>query len=334
MTEKHRRKLTSIVLIAFFVAGCMTPTPTLTPRPTATPTASPTHTPTPTPTDTPTPTPTPTPIPTPFPVWATDWKGAVVETLCLEVKQSYPQIPQPFSEPIDEAATDLLNRLHIQVVTDESSCDAKLSLDLTLKALDKRYTGGYHRYTGAEVEGRMMLSAAERREIVLSISERQPVSSFIAVRKDSPKEGKPESAPFPKVYRLALLRGFSWIWGPQVVPMALGGPVVWPEAYSLLRTMEPESAIPVLAQALNTEDDHNLLQKAIELLGYKGRGAIPVLIQALERDEIHGLARREAGEALARITHQHFGVDVERWQKWWDEEGQTIPATPTPTRAP
>ncbi len=58
-------------------------------------------------------------------------------------------------------------------------------------------------------------------------------------------------------------------------------------------------------------------QTAIWILGRSGRKrAVPWLLELLEHDS-EGL-RRSAAEALAEMTGQNYGLDVTRWQAWWD----------------
>jgi len=66
-----------------------------------------------------------------------------IQTLCLEVEQSYPQIEEEFAEPIAEAVRHTLAGLGLQVVAVGTPCDATLTFTLTGTALGASY-GGAH----------------------------------------------------------------------------------------------------------------------------------------------------------------------------------------------
>lgn len=227
-------------------------------------------------------TPTPEATPTLSPVQA-------VETICLEVQQSYPDIEEEVSEPIAETVRDILAGLGLQVVSEGTPCDATLTFALTGEALSAFYgpVPPDRCYTGAEVNGQMTLTMPGRAPLTLPISERKrPTQGLIT---DCPTK---VHAPFDWVWPRPVLDGLASLWPPpQVFVQALGD-----EDWDVRR-----------AAALALRD-----------IGPDAKEAVPALIQALG-DEGSG-GRLPTALALEAITGQDFGEDAERWQQWWEEQ--------------
>ncbi len=197
----------------------LTPTSTLTPTPT--PTATPTSTPTATPTPTPTPTATSTPTPTPPPAQA-------VQTLCLIVEQSYPDMEWVVFQPVEEAVRRILVGQGVQVVAERTTCDATLTVALTGEALGALYQVApspfslpglpqYKQcYTGVQYRGEMTLALPERAPLAVSLYGRQ-----------SPKSGTiyscptPSGAPYNEAWQWTVTHGLAQLWGPSVLIQAL-----------------------------------------------------------------------------------------------------------------
>jgi HEAT repeat protein len=65
-------------------------------------------------------------------------------------------------------------------------------------------------------------------------------------------------------------------------------------------------------------------QAAVWVLGRCGRKrAMLVLLELLEND--NDTLRRAAAESLAELTGQNYGLDVTRWQTWWDRHKDMTP---------
>jgi hypothetical protein len=115
-------------------------------------------------------TPTPTVLQTPPTVYDQEWGSAKVNTICLQVEQSYPQIEdKTINESIAKTVQDILTRIGLQVVPEGASCDATLTISVIGKADGARYILEGLCYTGAEYEG----------QVILNVPGREPLSSHI-----------------------------------------------------------------------------------------------------------------------------------------------------------
>jgi len=76
------------------------------------------------------------------------------------------------------------------------------------------------------------------------------------------------------------------------------------------------TSVPLLADQLKSNSEVLRENAAIALgeFGPKAKVAIPALIEALKTEE--GFAKREASEALRKITSKDFGEDYEGWHTW------------------
>jgi len=250
-----------------------------------------------TPTRTAAPTPTPTATAT-----AQAPAAAGVQTLCLEVQQSYPQIEQRFSLPIAEVVRGILARLGLQVVAAEAACDATLTLALTGEPLVVD-----HCCLGAEVSVQVTLSRPGRAPLTLSTSERKdPTSGALTVISDCPSRAE---APFYAVWPEAVLDSLALLWPPlQVFVQALGDEefLVRGAAARALGLMGPEAegAVPALIQALRDQEVLVRANAASALgeIGPEAKDAVPALIQALEDED--SFVRSQAASGLAGIGPQ------------------------------
>lgn len=259
------------------------------------------------------------PTPTPLPLWAANWEGVVVNTVCLEVEQSYPNAEGKGPEPIYEAIQDILDGAGIQVVGEGTPCDASLTLVLTMDARGAKYLGEQYCYSGAKAEGQVTLSASDRTPLTLTISGNRPTPFRIV--------GCPEpiDAPFEGAWLRAVYSGLAQLWGPRVLVQPLGADYRYEArqaAAEVLGEMGPAAVdvVPALIKALDasTEDVRVAAAEALGEIGPGAAEAIPALIETL-KDSIKRVRLAAAG-SLEAITGQSFGDDAERWQQWWEEQ--------------
>jgi HEAT repeat protein len=78
----------------------------------------------------------------------------------------------------------------------------------------------------------------------------------------------------------------------------------------------PELLPRLQSLAEDTKLDAAARQAAIWCLGRSGRKLAVPLVLRLARDPVEGV-RRAAVEALADLSGQNFGTDLERWEAWW-----------------
>ena len=254
------------------------------------------------PTDTATPTSTPTPAPSPT---ATVLPLEAFETICLEVEQSYPDVEDEVYQYIAEWVERILTGCGLTVVTEGASCDASLAFDLTLKPLGAAYTGASGRcYTGAEVDGEMVLTIPERATLTLPISWREPTAKGIIGSCPSPAH-----APFFETWSKAVLAGMADLWGARIPIQALEErhEVIREAAATTLGDIGPrEGVVPALIGAL--EDESAVVKMAaIDALGKIGPepGVVSALTQVLEGQNINvnnavirALGKMGAGEGV------------------------------------
>jgi hypothetical protein len=299
--QRRRVMLGFVAILLTVVVSC---------RPQPTPVVTPTHKPTRVPTK---------PAPTPAPVYLqiSGWEEIVVDTLCLDVQQSYPDIEDKEPEPIAREIERILGGMGVQVLDEGAQCDAALTITMTGGALGAQYIGAGYCYNGVEIKGQMHLVVPEREPFTLPISATHPPPQSIGKCVE-----KPAGAPFYVAWGEPVVNGLRQMLGPQVLVQALASR--WRDVQDTgsrgLIEMGTE-AVPILVQALENEDPRMRVYAARTLYhigGPEAAEAIPALIQALE-DEDQGV-RRVAAEALVKITDQDFGEDKSAWEEWWDEQ--------------
>ncbi|MDP2949743.1 MAG: HEAT repeat domain-containing protein [Chloroflexota bacterium] len=294
--------------------------------------------------------PTPTPdLPTVTPTLS---PGQGVQTLCLGVQQSYPEIEEEFFLPIAETLQRILVGLGVQVVAEGTPCDATLTIALIGNPLGTAYGSRYFCYTGAEVDGQMTLTTPGSAPLTVPIDEREPMMSGVIYSCPSKTE-----APFHIVWRKAVLDALANLSPPhEVFVQALSDEDYWVRFYAaralgeigpeegvvpaLIQALGDEEravrenaawslgkigreavdAVPALAQALG--DEHQWVREAaacaLRDIGPEAVEAVPALIQALEDEDLP--VGHPAAEALEAITGQDFGEDADRWRQWWEEQ--------------
>lgn len=95
--------------------------------------------------------------------------------------------------------------------------------------------------------------------------------------------------------------------------------VRWDSAHSLGKIGDPR-AVKALIVSLKDEN-HTVVSNAIDALGkIKDSSAIEPLIYILKRKELQ--LRKHALSALKNITGQDFGLDFNKWLKWWKEKSK------------
>jgi len=285
---------------------------------------------------------TPTPIPTPTPPPVMGWGDVTVNTLCLEVEQTYPEIDHKSPEPIDTHITELLTLMGFRVIgLGEGLCDARLSIVLTGEALGANYLGaGYSGYcfTGAYYDGQITLASEGRTSLVVPLfAVEEPAKSVFGCDKSK----DPQNAPFADVWTKAVIDGLISVWGPQVLVNGLGvrgdfhfaNEYLRPHLNRLLSKMG-EDAIPLLVEGLNHSDPvirRDAARKLAQDSGPEGREAlasvepevvdavVQPLIENLEAFLERGFPGDDISDTLEVITGQDFGEDASLWWDWWEE---------------
>jgi hypothetical protein len=213
---------------------------------------------------------------------------ADISALRVVVEQIYPQIEQPYSQPITGTVVNILQELGHMVLDDIDEADATLTITLT--GTGERVTYGSSRcYTKAVYEGQLTLTAPGRAPLEVPLE-----GSYIPiVARSCPLH--PISAPFDNAWPEIVLDGLSRVWGQQLLIVAL----------------EDE------------DEDCDVRRGAVEVLkelGLDAKESVPALIQALIRDEQdHCALGYSISIALHAITGEYCSEDVSCWQGWWEQ---------------
>ncbi|MGB3904242.1 MAG: HEAT repeat domain-containing protein [Anaerolineae bacterium] len=256
-------------------------------------------------TSSPTPTPTTGPTPTPLPLQASGWEGVTAKTICLEVEQSFPEMPPEIKDvatpQISETTQRILSELGLRFV--DAPCDATMVITMTGQAIAEEYHGIGRCYEGAKVNGEILLTASGRTPLTVSINLSHPPPSMISSEHCSKA---PSGAPFSLIWPQALLDGLTQLWGPQV-PIAAMWDEEWIVSTAALRLLggigSVEGIAPALIQILESDEWYMVRASAARALGGMGaeEGVIPVLIRVLEDEDEDSSVRGSAIVALMQI---------------------------------
>jgi hypothetical protein len=236
----------------------------------------------------------------PPPIQAVAWEAVTVDTLCLEVEQSYPGIDEKSPEPILETTERILERLGFAFALTGAPCDATLSISLSGQALDARYSyEGSTRncYSGAQVEGEMSLAMEGRSPLVCPVeAELEPPLSIGYCP-------GPSTAPFGRVWAKAVLEGLVTFWGHQTLLQALqdqDSNVRIGAAEGLGEVGAEGGVVAALIQALSDEDEpvRKAAAKALASIGPE-KGVVSALMEALEDEDPY--VRSGAATALGNM---------------------------------
>ncbi len=252
--------------------------------------------------------------------------GPPIETLCLEINQSFPEIAEEFSLPVRDTAEAILTAMGLTVVEVGEGCDATLRLSLTGEALWAQWESTPKCYNGAKVTGQAVLTVNGEEPVGRGISGKEPIPIINYHCTEEPAD-----APWERAWAGALLDGLVAFWGPSALTttldLSLSSNLIeavtdtavkletsqalafleqmlehensryWEPAVEALEKLGPE-AIPLLRQTINHQDPV-VGAKAAMALGDLGPEAVPVLIQAL--DDESPRVRKNAARSLGKI---------------------------------
>jgi hypothetical protein len=254
----------------------------------------------------------------------------------------------------DDTTREILTRLGLSVVSDDSPCDATLTLNLNCEAFAARYTRVGTFYGGGQVKGQLILASAGQVPCTFPISGYSPLPDYIS--SEAEERPNPWDFPFENLTFEPIVNGLYSIWGPQVLVWSMdltppGEYISWEERFDVIGPVEEvvtaliyalqhesrglrinaarllagfapeaEKAIPFLTLSLNDPDVIDSCIFALEVFGPKAMSAVPELINIIDDDEIHPHEQNSAIDALVAITGQDYGKDVSSWQQWWDDQ--------------
>ena len=252
---------------------------------------------------TPSPTPIPAPITTPLPVQIEGLEETTLRKINVSVEQSYSQIEEEFTQPIEETTSRILGNMGIATCEQEALCDARMNIALAIEAMQEEYMGGMKCYTGAKADGQITLTIPDYGPLNFSIQGRKYPPFFI---KFCPND--PSDAPFSIAWIEALLNGFYEIWHIQVLTTALQDQDedIRYAAADILKDLGPDAgkAVTALIRVISddVEDVRMEALRALEAIGPSAIEAIPTLIEILDSESTS--IRSLAADAIAAIKPQ------------------------------
>lgn len=177
---------------------------------------------------------------TPIPLQIQGWESQKVETVCLEVNQSYPEEwfgffketlvklgmninPRQYSFPYEELTSEILQKIGIAVVGLDTQCDAILRISVTGTATSRTYgdiitkLGKQQCYTGTSVNGVLTLKFENQETYKTSINGHV---SPPETTHDCPDQ--PYDAPFDGSSAAALTDALVQLWGQEIAKIIQG----------------------------------------------------------------------------------------------------------------
>jgi hypothetical protein len=222
--------------------------------------------------------------------------GPPIETLCLEIEQSFPEIAGEFSLPVRDTAEVILAAMGLTVVEVGEGCDATLRLSLTGEANWVKWENTPKCYNGAEVTGRAVLTVNGEEPVGRSISGKEPVPFM-----NYSCTQEPANAPWERAWAGALLDGLTAFWGPSALTttldLSLSSNLIEAVTDTAVK-LETSQALAILDQMLEHEDSHCWVP-AVEALEKLGPEAMPLLQQAISHQDLS--VRRKAAIALGDL---------------------------------
>ena len=170
-----------------------------------------------------------------LPLQIQGWESEKIETMCLEINQTYPEewfgffketltklginlTPRQFEFPYWDILAEVMKQIDIDV-TGPDRCDAVLKLSVTGTAVSKRYgnivtkRGDSVCYAGSNVNGALTLSADNHEEYNVFIRGNVSTPDFIY---SSNCPDQPYDAPFDESSAEALTDGLVQFWGSEI----------------------------------------------------------------------------------------------------------------------
>lgn len=232
-------------------------------------------------------------------------KGISIQSICLEVEQSYPQFQWEFPEaPIAATTQRILTGMGLQVLAVGEPCDATLHTALT-----GQFSDGGDVEPSVTMDGQMHLITSSGQSYELPINVRgvgsyEPTKLFVHLWPEALLNGlahlwgdrilvqavKDDDANVRHISIFALEKIGSEDWVIDELVQALGDEngQVWSAALWAIGQVDPARDILIFTQALEHEDwqVRKGAAQALERLGpEKAAAAVPALIHILNKDE-------------------------------------------------
>ncbi|MBN1266438.1 MAG: HEAT repeat domain-containing protein [Anaerolineales bacterium] len=255
-----------------------------------------------------TPAPTPTPFPEPEPLSLVVLNQQVVDTVCLEIRQAFPNAPGRGSFPLEESISGVLEAAGMQVVEDD--CTAMLAYDLQFEALAANYVPGGQCYTGLEVTGEMSLTVDSESYTSRLFALREPADTVGTCIKD-PADSFNQIYP---IHENLLMNSLREAWGDRILLYGFNSDF-YSETGNILQDLGMD-VLPLLLEGMR-HPSAEIRKGSITTLDYLDPPpieALPALIAALDDPHEGGNFYRNSsdGSFFPNLDVQRAAIDTLR----------------------
>jgi hypothetical protein len=271
------------------------------------------------------PTITPTFTPTAWPIWEPGWEPVEIRSLCLSIRQEYPEFEAKQNEPIEEALAAYLAEIGVELRSDPQNCDASLDVDLSGTTVASQYyvSGGTRQcYSGSFYQGEMQLTSQATTPLAVPIHH-----MFIPDVIGTCHEEPDKDINWTHGWKAALLDGIGQIWGkdsllrlmidPRQGVQCSAAEVLW--RWENLREDLDAQDVPVLLTQLKSCTSE--ISYLFQALGAEAWDAIPTLLAVWGEYEENTNWAIHFNDALRKITETYQPLprcnDLSCWQSWW-----------------
>lgn len=275
-----------------------------------------------------------TPIPVPG-LALEGYKGTALQTLCLQVEQSYsPPLESASASPslpVEDNLRDILEGLGMEVVDASTPCDGCVKVSLVGRSQGGKYCPGTTPslcdnpkfcYNGGSIQvSKELVIGGETVHADRYEDSWEPQGSVITGCLE-----QPSVTGFYHKWEEDMVDWLVELWGPRVYGHVLVANIGGVTGETL-RGVRPDPAlISELVELLIAQEENVRRPEWSNLAGFLGymgsqaMDAVPALIRGGNAVEWAGRSGAAAWTALESITGQSFGSDGQAWQDWWDEQ--------------
>ena len=143
------------------------------------------------------------------------WQNKTIKTICLEVNESYDSIDEDLQLLQEHIDWLLFDRYYLGIVAE--GCDAALQVDAIGTPISARYFPAGLRYTGAEVQGKVSLTATGFQTLTSTFQGQVDPPEKFAEWEGQDKYSSPSEAPFREAIESEILTILTEWFGPAIL---------------------------------------------------------------------------------------------------------------------
>ncbi|MBA4420384.1 MAG: hypothetical protein C0391_04480 [Anaerolinea sp.] len=271
---------------------------------------------------------TPTVAPTLIPAVVAEWDSKQVNSICLQIIQTFPQLDTQLELSIAKDLIEQFSRMGISATEGDDGCDAELKITLegTVGTASYSKTGGGKQscYTGARVEGEISLTSTEDLQVIERKYRGSDTPGIISSCPQSPT-GRVnwKDAWQPAIYDFVID-----IWGVPAAIAALksNDPTVKNVGLINIKSEEAVGAVPILCEWLGDEYGGGSRQTQIVMalgrIGPTAKMAAPCIIEvyddAVKNNKTELYVYRNVLEKITGLNETGDKYNPGYWLEWWD----------------